>query len=375
MALVVAAGLLVSTWQRTAALDPGFRPAGVVIAETSARATGVPADRRAPLFEGARERLRGVPGVASVSAASRTPFSNLTAGVEVIGLPNARGETAMVLFSEVLDDYFSTLGARLLYGREFRPADRVGAPLVAVVGEEFAKRYFGRVDVVGERFRARMLGLPNPPYEIVGVVADLKDLSLRESDAPAIYFALNQNPAPGVLRYFAVRSRRPADALAEEVRAALGAYDARLSVAARPLQSRIDETLRLPRALALLAVFFGGLALLLAAVGLYGVVQYSVERRRTEIGVRMAIGAARGQVVAMVLGDVGRILAGGIVLGVPLSLGAAKLLSRFLFGVEPHDPRTLAFAAIVLCAAAGAAALGPARRAATIDPMKVLRQD
>jgi predicted lysophospholipase L1 biosynthesis ABC-type transport system permease subunit len=214
-----------------------------------------------------------------------------------------------------------------------------------------------------------------PPFEIVGVVGNTKEASLREPDRPIVYFALSQHVLPAYFRAFTIRAARPPAALAPEVKAAIAELDPRLSVTLRPLQSRIDETLRLPRTLGLLSAFFGASALLLAAVGLYGVVSYSVTRRRTEIGIRIALGAARGQVVRLVLRDVGVIVLAGVALGAPLSLAAGRLVSKFLFGVQPGDPSTLALAALALAAVAAAAALAPARRAARLDPMTALRED
>jgi putative ABC transport system permease protein len=371
LVLVVAAGLLVSTWRRTAALDPGFRPGGVLIAEVTARFSSAPA----PLFDRVLDRLRAVPGVAAAAPSSRTPFSNLSSGVEIDRLPGAAEAKTVVSFMEVGSEYFAALGAPLLAGRAFNSGDSPHSPPVVIVGEEFARRYVPGASALGARFSARWRSVTGPPFEIVGIVGNTKEASLREPDRPVVYFALAQNPQPGALRAFTIRSNRPTAALAADVKAVLAEIDPRLSVTLRSLQSRIDETLRLPRTLALLSAFFGILALLLAAVGLYGVVQYSVQRRRSEIGVRLALGAGRGRVLRLVLRDVGLIVLAGIALGAPLSLAANRLVSRFLFGVQPNDPAILAAAAVALALVAAAAAAAPARRAAKLDPMAVLRDD
>jgi ABC-type antimicrobial peptide transport system permease subunit len=199
--------------------------------------------------------------------------------------------------------------------------------------------------------------------------------SLRDDRPPIAYLAMRQNATPGPAMTFAVRSTAPSPVVVDQVKSAFAAIDPRISLRLTTLEAQVDNSLYLERALGVLSGSFGVLALGLAAMGLYGVVSYTVARRRNEIGVRIALGAEGGRIVRMVFADVGWLLACGLAIGVPLSLSVTRLTASLLYGVTPGDPAALAGAAALLAAAAMAAALLPARRAARLDPIAALREE
>jgi predicted permease len=354
LVLVAASGLLVSTWRRIAAIDPGFRPQGVLVVETTARAPRYTTDSRLALYARIHDRLRSLPGVTLAAESFLTPFSYQSAGFPV-------SEGQFVPFNEIGPGYLAAIGARLIAGRDLTASDGN----VAIVTESFARRFFGDAAAIGHELSGR---------RIIGVIADIKDESLRDSSGAQVYLPIAGFPPTGAFHSFVIRTPNPT-ALAPQVRAVLADLDPHLTVAVRSLQSRIDESLSIPRSLGLLSGFFGVLAVLLSALGLYGVVQYGVARRRAEIGVRMALGASGAQVVRAVLRDAARVVGIGIAIGLPLAVAANRLLTSFLYGVDPADAAILIAAAVTLVVAAAAAAFLPARRAAALDPIAALRHD
>ena len=294
-----------------------------------------------------------------------------------MGFAPAPGGEANVHANEVSDGYFTTMGIPLLAGRDFHSGDTPASPKVAIVSEEMARKFFGSDSAIGRHFRIPFgefdtrLG---PPVEIIGIAANTKQHTLGEARQPIVYFALSQTKLFSPFN-FAIYSERPIAALVPSVKAAIAEINPRFSVELTTMKRQLGESLRLPRTLGLMSGFFGALALLLATIGLYGIMAYTVARRRNEIGVRIALGATRTRVIRMVIGDVGRLVIAGVALGVMLSLGATRLVSSFLYGVEANDPATLALSALTLVAVAVLAAMIPARRAARLDPMAALRED
>jgi ABC-type antimicrobial peptide transport system permease subunit len=214
-----------------------------------------------------------------------------------------------------------------------------------------------------------------PAVEIIGMVTDAKYRSLREEPLPTVYVPLSQDTVPGGYMTFELRAAGPAAALVPGVKTAIAEMDPAISLEFVTLSEQVAESLTRERLLATLSSFFGGLALLLATIGLYGIMSYNVARRRNEIGIRIALGAARPRVLRMVLGEVGWMVGVGVVVGIGAALAVTRLVSSFLFGVTPSDPTTLLLSALLLTAVALVAGALPAWRAARMDPMGVLREE
>ena len=376
LAMIAGAGLLLDSWRGLVAVDPGFRSDGVLLANVDTRPTRLSGDKRSVTYNRILERLRAIPGAAVASAAWRTPFgSNAQIAIEVEGYAPASANEARVQMNQVSDGYFATIGTPLLAGRDFNTGDVPSSPKVAIISEELARRFFAGASALGQHFRVPAGSSFSDPIEIIGVAADTKEFDLREESKPIVYFAFGQEKSPGPSFNFALRTEGSPSSLIPGVKTALSETDPHFSLSLRTLQQQVDETVRLPRTLGMLSGFFGALALVLAAVGLYGVISFSVGRRRNEIGVRIALGATQARVFRMVLAEVGRMLVVGLALGVLLALALTRLVATFLFGVESNDPATLALSALVLAAVSIGAAMIPAWRAARLDPMSALRDE
>ncbi len=380
--LVVAAGLFMRTFSSLANLDLGFERDPVLIVSVNAQRLAMePADR--PAFY---ERLRGaaatVPGVASVSASAVTPVGGSTWQflVEIPGGPTLPERDRVAYVNLVSPDFFKTLGTRVIAGRDLSPQDRHGSPDVVIVNEAFAKKFFNGESPVGKTVRQPPFpGRPGSTHEVVGYVQDAVYRSVRLAVPPTMYLPMAQNPEPPSSVSLSVRAAGGSPALLiKPLAAALGGVNGDLSITFRPLAEQVNASLIQERVVALLSGFFGGLALLLAGLGLYGVTSYAVGRRRTELGIRMALGAEPGGVVRLVLRRVAMLVGMGIALGIGLGIlagaTAAKFITGMLYGLEPKDPLTFAAAAVTLSLVGALAGWIPARRASRVDPALVLRQ-
>jgi predicted permease len=281
------------------------------------------------------------------------------------------------LVNQITPGYFRTLGIGLLAGRDFNDRDTVASPRVAVANELFAERILEEANPIGATFRFQAhAGEVEPPYEIVGLVKNTKYNRLRDEFKPIVYLAAMQDEdAKTQQDNVLLRSSGPVESLFPAVSDAVGEVSPAISIRFRVLKTQIHESLMGESLMATLSGFFGLLAVLLATVGLYGVMSYMVAQRRNEIGIRMALGAGRGSVVAMVLREAGWLLGIGLTAGIALALGAARAASGMLFGLEPNDPATLLMAAAGLAAVAIVASYLPARRAANLDPTVALREE
>jgi predicted permease len=298
--------------------------------------------------------------------------------VDVSDTPALGDRQSITFINGVSPGWFATFGTPLVAGRLFNDRDRRGAPLVVVVNQAFARRFLNGATPIGHIVRSRA-GLANPeaPKEIVGVVADAVYRNLREPIPPTMYVPFEQmedemptRPAVGL----AVRAAAGSPALlSRSIAGAIADVNPDLAITFRPLTDVVNASLTQERLVAMLSGFFGGLALLLAGLGLYGVTAYAVSRRRTEIGIRMALGAAPAGVVRLVLSRVSLLVGAGVVAGAGISLWASRFVGPLLFGLQPRDPTTIAGAAVVLSAVGAIAGWLPARRASRIDPSEVLR--
>jgi putative ABC transport system permease protein len=382
--LVVAAGLLVGSFRRLQTLDPGFRREGVLLASAEYANTGMDSTRRHNSHTQLLERLHALPGVQAVAMSMLSPVSGsgwneeIAAGTDTaVAEPRTGGlPDHLAWFNGVSPGWFATLGTPLRAGRDFNGADDRGSAKVVIVNETLAHRYFPGASPLGQAIRLRQNdGSFGAPLEIVGVVGDAKYNDLSEAAPATAYEPVTQAPEFGTRWIFELRTSGDPMALAAQVTEAIGAESRSIAIDYVTLSEQVAESIRRPRLLATVSGFFGGLALLLAVIGLYGTMAYGVARRRGEIGIRLALGAARARVLGMVMGEAGLLVAAGAVLGLGGALLATRLVATFLYGVAPNDPFTLGLSAALLGAIALAAAALPAWKAASVDPAETLRAD
>jgi predicted permease len=374
LVLLVAAGLFLRTFTTLAHRDLGFDAAPVLTAQIVPGARMTPPERVAwsTRVLGAAS---GVPGVQSAALSTMVPLSGNNWNNRV-GLASGppRPEAPLTYFNVVTPGWFATYGTPLLDGRDFDAGDVAGAAPVAIVNETFARVFTGGRSPVGVEIREPGDGHTPVVRRVVGWVRDAVYESLREPAPPTLYLPfvqIAQAPAEAVL---SVRAATGAPgSLARPLTTAIGAVDGSASLTFRRLAEHVDDRLTRERLLAILAVGFGVLAVVLAGVGLYGVTAYAVNRKRSEIAVRMALGASQGRVVAQVLGGVAARVAIGAAVGAGLTTWIAPVVSTLLYGLTPRDGGTMVIATLLLAAVAALAAWIPARRVARIDPARVLR--
>ncbi len=375
LVLVVAAGLFVRTFTALTRLPLGFDRDRVLIVDMSARKSAVDPSGRAALYARIRDSVAAVPGVTQAAISAVTPVSGMTWNTTIEQPPGlALSENDRETYVNLVGPgWFATYGTPLLAGRDITPQDSLGTPHVIVVNETFARTFFPGRSPLGQRVGERP-GAPEPELEIVGVVKDAVYASLRRPVPPTMYKAAAQSKDPGSSMNVSVRASGPPAALSRSLAAAVTGVDRDVTFTFRPLSREIDGALTQEWIVAMLSGFFGALALLLAGLGLYGVMAYSVSRRRAEIGIRMALGAAPAGVVWIVLRRVAVLVAIGVLFGAAASLWLSRFVAPLLFGLAPRDPMTLAGAIVVLAAVGTLAGWLPARRAARIDPARVLRE-
>jgi len=300
--------------------------------------------------------------------------SNSSSTITVDGYQAKEDENMNPGFNHVGPGFFSTLGIPLLAGREFSADDRLGTPKVAVVNETFVRYFFGDEPAVGRRFGLGGAG-DKIDIEIVGVVKDGKAASLREKPLRFVYLPALQQTDVGFMTFY-VRSQLPPEALGNQIRQVVRRIDPTLPLTdMKTMRAQISESLFVERMVAALSAAFGLLATLLAAVGLYGVMSFAVSLRTREIGIRVALGAERGAVLAMVLREVAILALVGVAIGLPSGYGVGRIVEAQLFGLTAHDPLTFCFSTLTLLGAALLAGYLPAARATRIDPMVALRYE
>ncbi len=378
MLLLVGAGLLVRSFQRTQSVSPGFRSDNILTMRVELpEARYEEASKQMPFRTGLLDSLNSLPAV-QAAMISELPMSGdyLTHDLTIEGRPLTLGQEPSVQTRTILGDYFSIMGIPLLRGRQFSAQDREDTPVVVVVNETFVRQFFPNQDPLGTRI-AWSRDKPGSWKTIVGVVGDVKHFGLDQPEEPAVYDLYSQMDEPWK-RWMSliVRSQRDPGELTRQVEAQIWALDRGIPPTAVLTMKDVMDASVTPRKFNLtLMMIFAGVALALAAVGIYGVVAYSVTQRTHEIGIRVALGAQPRDVIRLVLGEGARLA----VLGAILGLAAAAVLTRFmaslLFGITERDPLTfLAVAAILVCVAAAACCI-PARRAMRVDPMVALRYE
>ena len=375
--LLVGAGLFARSLFNLLHVNPGFRTERLLTFSIDPALNGYTRERGFALYHDLQERLAALPGVSAVGAASSGPFTNSNRGsnVTVEGYRAREDEDMVVSRHDVSPGYFHALGAPVLRGREIAERDLASPDKVVVVNEAFARRFFGDGNPLG---RHMMFGASNtrlPDREIVGVVRDAKHNSLRETPKPAVYSTYTNEEQLDRLEFY-VRGDRDTATLSAQIRRLVQQLDAGLPVfAMEPVEIQVAESVQLDRLIAILSCAFAGLATLLAGIGLYGVMAYTVARRTAEIGIRVALGAAPRDVLWLVMKDVGTLAILGLAIGLPVALSLGRLVESQLFGIKASDPAIFAGASLALAMVAAVSGLIPSSRAARIDPIDALRHD
>ena len=374
---VVGAGLMLSTFWKLISLDAGFDRDHVLLVNVDLRGGNYPAVRQSTVYQQILDQLRTIPGLRSASVSSITPVCHCRWAGEVVvdGYTPKSREDAMASFNSISDGYFETIGTAIVRGRDFNSHDTSASTKVAIVSESMARKYFGAANPLGRHFRVQDGNSPGDPIEIVGIVKDAKYGSLRDEPSPFAFIPWSQGGPPGSLTGFELRTAAAPTALISGVKSAIARVNPDVSITFKTLAAKVDDSIQRETLLAMLSGFFGGLALLLATVGLYGVMSYNVARRRNEIGIRLAMGASRSCVLRMVLGEVAILIAVGLMVGFGATLMTTRLVASFLYGLRPNDPWTLGMAAALLAMVATIAGYLPARRASRLDPMAALREE
>jgi putative ABC transport system permease protein len=378
LVLVFGASLFVRSFTSLATLDPGFKSDHVMLVDVNIRRAAYPPDRRLTLYDEVADALRAVPGVESVASAMITLIDNSSwiNTIDVPGYVSSGEHDKAVHMNAVSPGYFRTLGSAIYAGRDFNSRDTLQAPHVALVNQTFAKKFFGDRNPVGQHYREHEPGSEAwRSIDIIGVVQDAKYENLRDEIPPTAYVPMSQIPAPGNAVNILVHTNGTPTSLVPSLSRAIAVVNNDIVYQFTALDAQIDASLVQERLLAMLAGFFGVLALLVAGVGLYGVMWLAMTRRRREIGIRLALGAQPATVIRMVVREVAIITAAGLIAGVAMGLITARLVTNLLFGLTSTDASTWLMATTLLATVAGIAAYLPARHASRIDPMIALRDE
>jgi len=373
--LLVGAGLFARTLANLKSVDVGFVPEHLLTFQLDPHLAGYQASAVAPLYKRLIETLSSQPGVQSVGMTDDPVLanSNDTVNVNVPGYQAQEGERNSFEWERVTPDYFSTLHLPVVAGRGFTDADGPTTLRVVAVNESFVKRFFGAEQALGKTFSVG--GAKDKPLAIVGIVKNAKHSNLHELPVPIFYTPIFQEAEPNSVAVY-IRTAQAPEAAAGNVRAAVTGIDSKLVVdSLQSMNSEIDTTLTSERLLSFLASSFGVVAAFFAAIGLYGVLAYSIAHRTREIGIRMALGATRKAVVGMVLREVLTVTGWSVAIAVPLSIALASFVKSQLFGISYRDPATLLLVTLAIGTLAMVAASVPARRAVRVQPITALRYE
>ena len=375
--LLFGAGLFVRTLENLENLDPGFERKGVLLFNIDPTRGGANSPAVTRFYHRMLERLVAIPGVHSASLAEMEPITGgggWDNAVEVEGYTPLPNENVTVYLNAVGPRYFETLRTPILLGRDFSPRDVEKSPKVAIINQTMTRYFFGNRNPIGRRFGWWGNDKNKRQFEIVGVVKDSKYETLRERIPRTAYLDCFQEPLGAMSA--AVRTRIEPAALTAEVGREIRAIDPSARVGGfTTLDAHVDESLGHEHLMATLSGSFAALAVLLACVGLYGIMAYAVARRTGEIGIRMALGANRGRVLRMIVGESALMIGAGVAVGLPAALAASRTVSSELYGLRPADPLTITGAVLLLAAVGILAGYIPARRATRVDPMVALRYE
>jgi len=374
--LLVAGSLLfVRTFRNLVEMNAGFDQDGVLVADFYYSALNLPQAKRLEYKRELLAQVRATPGVEAAAAALIVPLSG-NGWNDFIDIPGTSMQRVLPMFNRVSPDFFQTLRIPMISGRDFGANDTVNAPLVAIVNRKFAQMFLAGANPVGATFGVRQdAGRPDKMYRIIGMVENTKYRTLREDDLSIAYLSVSQDPSPDQDLTVVVRSRQNPGSLIALLKNVAARNSSEIVVDFSVLRTSIREGLGRERLMAALSGFYGALAALLATIGLYGIMSYSVARRRTEIGIRMALGATKSRVLRMVLREAAGLLCIGLGAGIVLVIATGRAVQSILFGLKADDPLTLVLAIGGMAIVALAASLIPARRAAAVQPMQTLREE
>ncbi|HEY1730129.1 MAG TPA: ABC transporter permease [Terriglobales bacterium] len=372
LALLTGALLFVRTFRNLSTMNAGFQQDHILVADFDFSPLHLPSSRRTAYKKQLLAQIRAVPGVSAAGETAIVPLSG-SGWNDMTDSPANKVERKLSFFDWASPGYFQTMELPLLAGRDFSETDSLAAPRVAIVNESFAKVFFPGVNPIGQVFRNS--GVPTDSYQVVGLVKDSRYRNLRESIKPIAWFPVSQNKEPDEDSTLMIRSDEPLLPLIASIKRAAEKIDPAMALEFHALRTQVQEQLIRERLMATLSGFFGILAAILATIGLYGVISYMVIRRRTEIGIRMALGANRGRILTMVLREAGVLVLIGVAIGIVISLAVGAEAKSLLYGLKPTDPATLLASILGLCFVAVLATLVPARRAATVHPMVALREE
>ena len=379
LSLVVAAGLFVRTFDRLANVPLGFDSDHVLMVNVDMTRTQVKPASRLSFYHQLADAVAAVPGVAHAAGSLNIPLSGINDNLaDVTGAPEMSDRDRYVRMNFITPEWFATYGTVIRAGRDINERDNTAAPPVALVNEAFVRKFLSDRTAIGSTFAYLRGPGGGTRRTVIGVVGDSVYGSLREEVQPTIYLPLAQQDVGRARSDITIAVRSSAGSpvlLAPSVAGALTAVDRNLTFSFQPLTDRVNMSLMRERLMALLSGFFGALALLLAGLGLYGVTSYTVNCRRSEIGIRIALGANPGSVMRLVLSRVFILVGLGVVVGGGVSLWASRFVATLLYGLEPRDPSTLIGATVLLAVIGAVAAWLPAWRAARIDPAEVLRSE
>ncbi len=373
--LLMGALLFVRSLRNLTTLNVGFQQTGILVTSVDFDRLHLPEERYTEYKRDLVKRVQAIPGVKSAAHAMLIPFGGSTWNDNV--LTEGSDKDAGVAWMNYLGPgYFQTIGTPLLAGRDFDDRDTATSVKVAIVNQAFVQKILKGADPLGKRFRIHEPpGKPRPLYEIVGVTKDNKFQDMHEEFLPFMNFPATQQEKPSPDDQILIRSSLPLSSLMTSMKQTIGDVNPAIDLNFKVFKTRIHDSLLQDELMATLSGFFGFLAAVLAAIGLYGVISYMVVQRTKEIGIRMAVGAERLDVLGLILSEASLLTVTGLVIGAGLALGAAQAAKSLLYGLKPRDPLTLVAAVVVLSAVAAFASFWPAYRASKLDPQIALRYE
>jgi len=373
--LLMGALLFVRSLRNLTTLNVGFQQTGILVTSVDFDRLHLPGERYTEYKRDLVKRVQAIPGVESAANAMLVPFGGSSWNDDVIN-EGSDQDAGVAWINYLGPGYFKTVGTPLLAGRDFDDRDTGTSVKVAIVNQAFVRKILKGADPLGKRFRIHEPpGKPRPLYEIVGVTGDNKFQNMHEEFLPFMYFPATQQEKPSPDDMILIRSSLPLTGLMASLKQTIADVNPSIDLEFLVFKTRIQNSLLQDQLMATLSGFFGFLAALLAAIGLYGVMSYMVIQRTKEIGIRMAIGAGRSDVLRMILREAALLTVTGLVFGTGLALAAAQAAKSLLFGLKPRDPLTLVMAVVTLSAVAALASFLPAYRASKLDPLTALRYE